>query len=138
MIDRKASVFACDDLHQSLNGKLTISGMYAQDIVIAGEEVMAPQLIFFFMIEGPLADPFKNITLKVVLPGEAAQEQPISVGPMPPSVDPRRNRMLMKIPYLISRPILRPGKIETIVIHEKGELDAGGVWVVSPDVIAQT
>jgi hypothetical protein len=32
---------------------------------------------------------------------------------------------------LIPMPILRPGRIVASVVHESGEMEAGGFWVIS-------
>jgi hypothetical protein len=132
MTERKASVFLCDEALFSLSGKITISGMYTQDLVVAGNEQQIGQLVFFFTIETPKSEPFKSLTLKVVFPGSDPIEAPTPTAVIPTaSANPRRKSIIHRAPLLIPQPILRPGRIVASVIHESGEIEAGGFWVVT-------
>jgi hypothetical protein len=132
MTERKASVFVCDEVLFSLTGKVTISGMYTQDIVISGEEQQIGQLAFFFTIETPKSEPFKSLLLKIAFPGSDPIQTPAPVTTQPNfSNDDRRKSIIHRQPLLIPLPILRPGRIVASVVHESGEIEAGGFWVVS-------
>jgi hypothetical protein len=130
MKDWKAIPFICDEVTYSLTGKVFAQGIYTGDLSIPSDEFTIPQLVFFFLIEGPADTLFKSITLKVLLPGQppATMEVPLSI---PAKRDPRRTRMSLKSPFLILQPVLRPGRIETKVVHVEGEIDAGGQWIVT-------
>jgi hypothetical protein len=132
MAERKASAFVCDEALFSLTGKITISGMYTQDIVISSNEQQINQLVFVFTIETPISEPFKTLTLKVAFPGSDPIEVPAATAIAPiASADPRRKQIIYRQPVLIPQPTLRPGRIVASVVHESGEIEAGGFWVVS-------
>jgi hypothetical protein len=129
MSERRASVFVCDELLISLNGKFNALGMYTGDIAIFGQEATSAQLIFVFQIECDLTDPFRSLIAQVTLPGEGPRQMPIPFM-IPAPVQEGSERWTIRWPFLIALPTLRPGRIETKVIHEKGELIAGYQWIV--------
>jgi hypothetical protein len=132
MIERKASVIVCDDFLISLQGKFVMTGVYPSDIVIPSDGVSAPQLVFFFMIEGPREDPFKSLSVKITFPGEATIKVDLPVGVTASSaIFPDRKKVTVKQPVLVQQPVLRAGRVETIVDHDKGEIDAGGIWITA-------
>jgi hypothetical protein len=132
MTERKASAFVCDEALFSLSGKITISGMYTQDILIAGNEQQISQLVFFFTIETPISQPFDFIKLRATLPAsEPVEVAPAITMPQTLSADPRRRQIIFRLPMLIPMPVLRPGRMVASVIHEGGEMEAGGFWIVS-------
>jgi hypothetical protein len=130
MSERRASVFVCDDVLISLNGKFNALGMYTGDIAIFGGEVPSAQLVFVFQIECDLADPYRSLIAQVTLPGEGPRQMPIPFVIPTPAPD-GRGRWTIRWPFLVTRPTLRPGRIEAKVIHEKGELIAGYQWIVT-------
>src|ERR1035437_1532655 len=81
MKDWKAIPFICDEVTYSLTGKVFAQGIYTGDLSIPSDEFTIPQLVFFFLIEGPADTLFKSITLKVLLPGQptATMEVPLSI-----------------------------------------------------------
>jgi hypothetical protein len=131
MSDRRAFVTVCDELYYSMSGRVMMQGIYLQDIVIADEQLQLNQLVFFFTIQTLKSNPFRALSLSVKVP----DGEPV-MGPIPISeqvsgaADDRRRIIVIKQPLLLGRPLLKPGKIETKVIHESGEIDAGGIWVV--------
>jgi hypothetical protein len=131
MIERSASVFACDEVLYSLSGKITVSGMYTGDIIVPGENTVLNQLIFFFTAITPAHDPFRLLRIRVIIPGNFPVESnvPISVSTM--GINSRRTQLVYRYPVLAQQPIARPGLIETTVIHERGMMDAGGIWISS-------
>jgi hypothetical protein len=133
MSERKASVFVCDDFFYNLTGKVTLSGMYTtNDIAIAGDEQRAAQLVFVFSIETPVEDPFTApVFLRVSFPGNEPNILAVTV-PSQNSVlfsDPARKTIVAKQPFLIMQPLLKPGRVETAVVHDKGEINAGDIWI---------
>jgi len=128
--ERKAFAFLCDEALFSLTGKITISGMYAHDLIIPSNEQQINQLVFFFTIETPKSKPCESLTLKVTFPGSDPIEAPASLAVVP-NTDPRRKLIIYRQPLLIPMPILRPGRIVASVVHESGEIEAGGFWVVT-------
>jgi hypothetical protein len=113
-----------------LTGKMYLNGVYATDITIPGDELSINQLVFYFTAETPKERPFRSITLKVTLPGNDPTLLPVPIL-SPAVVNPDRPKMVLRAPLLAQQLILRPGKIETIVVTEKEELDAGGFWITS-------
>jgi hypothetical protein len=139
MAERKASAFVCDEALFSLSGKITISGMYTQDIVISSNEQQITQLVFLFTVETPKSEPFKSLTMKVVFPGSDPIEAPALTAINPPaSTDPRRKQITYRLPLLIPQPVLRPGRIVASVVHEDGEMEAAGFWVVTMEEAQKT
>jgi hypothetical protein len=78
----------------------------------------------------PKERPFKKITLKVSPFGTSATEFNLPIESIPQSMNPTRPKMIVRVPVLVQQIMLRPGKIETTVITESEELDAGGIWVM--------
>jgi hypothetical protein len=131
MISRTASVLVCDEILFALNGKAFLQGVYTGDITIPGSELALPQLVFYFSAETSKEQPFKKLTLKVVLPEMPPALFEIEIESTPQAINPDRPKMRLRAPLLIQQVILRPGKIETSVITEAEELDAGGIWIMS-------
>ena len=134
IIERRASVLVCDEMMYSLTGKVTLAGIYIQDIVIPGPALQMNQLVFFFTVETPKEEPFRSLTYKVQLPGSppVLQPTPIIVHNIG-ATDPRRKKITFRQPLLIQQPVLLPGRIEASVIHENGEIDAGGIWIITAE-----
>jgi hypothetical protein len=130
MVKRKATSIICDDIFYSLAGKMTISGMYTGDIVIPASEFIVSQLVFLFLMECAVEDPFKSLTLEVCLPGATPLRMEVPVA-TPPIMLEGRTQIIARLPFLLSGPILRPGRIDTKVIHEKGEIPTGSNWIVA-------
>jgi hypothetical protein len=115
----------------SLTGKANLFGIYAQDIVIPVPEVTVGQLVFFFIAETDIGDPFKSLSFRIQFPGEPYMDSPSL--PLPPQfleAPEGRTKMFARQAILTQNKVLRPGRILTTVIHEGGEIDAGGIWVV--------
>ena len=131
-IPRTASVIVCDDILFGLTGKAYLHGVYTSDITIPGDELNLNQLVFYFTAETAKEKPFKKITLRVVPPGmPPAQFQMPSIEAIPQIANHARPKMIVRAPLLMQQLVLRPGKIETTVITESEELDAGGIWITS-------
>jgi hypothetical protein len=128
--DRRASIIVSDDFFFAIGGKVTLSGVYIQDLVIPFAGTPINQLVFFFTIQSPKERPFKSISLKILFPGLEPKITPIPVFPRVPSSDPKRTKILITQPILIQQVVLNPGRVQATVIHEDGEIDAGGIWIV--------
>jgi hypothetical protein len=131
MTDRRATVLVCDDVLVSLAGKLTARGIYTADLAVASDETLLTQLVFLFHLECDLDDPFKSIVLEVQFPGEATPRQ-LPVKFAIPHIEGRK-RWVLRYPFLLQLIKVRPGRISTKVIHDKGEIDTGGIWVIKSD-----
>jgi hypothetical protein len=129
MIERKAIAFACDEVSWTITGKITISGIYTGDISLPQLELRVAQIVFFFIMETDVADPFQTITLRVTLPGIAPEFLPVPI--FPTVHNEGRQRVVIRQPFLISNPTLRPGRIVMSLIHERGEIEAGSIWVTT-------
>jgi hypothetical protein len=130
-IERRAFVIVCDELLFSVTNKTYLNGIYATDIAIPGDELMLNQLVFYFTVETSKEKPLSTIILRVTPPGGKSTEQEINVEAIPSILNPSRPKMILRAPLLVQQILIRPGKIETIVIADGDELDAGGIWVTS-------
>jgi len=129
MPSRLVSVLVADEIYYNLNGKAIIQGIYNSDLSILHDPTPAPQLVFYFMAETDLSEPFRSLRAEIKLPGA----EPIS-GSIPvmwpiPAVPSDRTRMFVRWPVLAPNPILRPGRIEAKLVHESGELIATAPWI---------
>jgi hypothetical protein len=132
MTERTACLVVADDLRIALTGKFDLHGIYAGDIVIRGEKLVANQLVFLWMLEADATDPFQSVTFEITLP--AAEPSRFSLSVLaPPPIPEGRTRLHLKQPQLIQPAILQPGRIQGKVIHEKGEIPVSGPWIVSAD-----
>jgi hypothetical protein len=127
--ERKATFCICDEVLISLNGKFNALGMYISDIAIPVAPSTVSQLVFLFHIECSLADPFRSLTAEIILPGEEPRRMPVPFK-LPQLIPRHRTRFNIRWPFLIQLPVLRPGRIEAKVIHDKGEIIAGYQWIV--------
>jgi hypothetical protein len=130
-VERRAHVLVCDDVLFGLTGKVFLQGVYTSDITIPGDELVVPQLVFYFSAETSKDKPFKKVTLRVVPPGASPIAIEIPIETIPQVSNPDRPKMMLRAPVLLQQPTLRPGKIETILVTESEELDAGGIWITS-------
>ena len=122
MIDeRRASILVSDDFYYSIAGKVTLSGVYIQDIVIPAVDTPISQIVFYFSIETPKERPFKIVTIKIEFPGLEPKITPIPVFPRVYPSDPNRTKITIKQPILIQQILLNPGKVQATVIHEDFE-----------------
>jgi hypothetical protein len=136
---RQATVLVCDDLLISLNGKLTVVGMYTGDILVPSESPLSlPQLVFLFVIEGTTDSPLRSLTLEVRLPGDDPKQNLIPIPVTGIQVDRGRKRWILNMPFPISPALLRPGRIEARVIHEEGEISVRAPWIVTPSRASPT
>lgn len=130
MTSRTASVLVSDDMLFGLTGKVFLHGVYTSDITISGDVLVVPQLVFYFTVWTPKARPFSQVNLKVTPPGEPPSTLEIPIGG-PHVINPDRPHMILRAPILLQQVALRPGKIETQVLADGEEIDAGGIWVTS-------
>jgi hypothetical protein len=135
MTERTAYLLVADDLRFALTGKLDLHGIYTGDIVIPSEKLVANQLVFLWMLETDVKDPFQLLTLEITLP--QAEPNRFSLSLPAQTIPEGRTRWHMKHPQLIQPAILRPGRIEAKVIHEKGEIPVTGPWIISVDSSAR-
>jgi hypothetical protein len=124
---RQASVLISDDLWVSLIGKFVLNGVYTTDIVIPAEPTVGGQLVFLFQIATEIDDLFKMLQVQITLPGVPPTTQSIPIAPFVPV--PGHTRWLLHWPLLVRQPVLRPGRIEAKVIHEKGEIVPPTPWI---------
>jgi hypothetical protein len=129
--ERRASVIVCDDILFGLTGKVFLQGVYTSDITIPGSELSLPQLAFYFTAETPKGNPFKKMALRVVPPGMPPAHVEIPIETAQQTINPDRPKTIIRAPFLMQQILLKPGKVETSVITESEELDAGGIWIMS-------
>jgi hypothetical protein len=130
MTERTAHVIACDDIRREVGGKFILIGMYTGSIVIHADEFATPQLVFLFLITTELDDPYQALACEVTLPGAETLRQEIPVINRPADVQLRKlgaRRRVHRVPMFVRGPILRQGRIEAKIVHEKGELPAIGM-----------
>lgn len=132
---RRASLLVADEILYSLGGKVYLQGMYLNDISINADQVVAPQLVFMFIFETEIENSFTSITLEITLPGSEAVKAPITIAqPVIPHQD--RTHIMYRLPLLLSAPILRPGRIEARIIHDRGEILANAIWITKAPHVA--
>ena len=68
MIPRHASVIICDELLFSITGKINLLGSYTGDITIPTDPTQIAQLLFYFLVETDVQDPYRSLTFQVKLP----------------------------------------------------------------------
>jgi hypothetical protein len=116
-------------MYTNMAGKQTLQGIYNSDLGVPKEPSTAPQLVFYFLIETDVDDPFQSMTLEIVLPGEAPRQIPIAIQFPAASPPAGRTRQTIRATALVQFPILRAGRIEAKVKHEKGEIIVGAPWI---------
>src|SRR5262245_55481142 len=127
-MSRQASLIVSDDFFVSLTGKFIVHGVYTTDIIIPVDPTPVHQLVFVFHVETDIDEPFERLRLQVTLPG---QDRPtaVEVPNLKVLPTPERTRWLTRFPLLMPQPVLRPGRIDARVIHEKGEIIATAPWI---------
>jgi hypothetical protein len=136
--DRRASCLVCDDVLFSVNGKFTAIGIYSSDIVIPVDPTTVPQLVFLFDIACPRDDVFQTLIAQVTFPEQEPRR--ITIPFLPAIVQqsalaqPDRTHVFSRWPFLISQPVLKPGRLESKIVHEKGELVAAYNWITLPPI----
>jgi hypothetical protein len=141
MMSRQATLIIADEIYFNLHGKAILQGIYNTDLVIPSDPSNAAQLLFYFIIETDITDPFKNLSVEFTLPGSPPVRQFIFVPP--PEVvaaiaksQPQRNRFTVKHPVLIPGPTLRAGRIEAKVITESDEIPITPQWIILNPALA--
>jgi hypothetical protein len=137
MTARQASVLVADEVYFNLHGKAILHGIYNTDLVITSDQMTAPQLVFYFMIETDISEPFHSLSVQITLPGNDPIRHHVLVPPpqfvaAQAQMNPTRSRWYTRHPVLIPAPVLRAGQIEAKVIHESGEIIVGSPWIVNP------
>jgi hypothetical protein len=132
MADRHASLLVADEIYFNLYGKALLHGIYHHDLGIAVDPSSAPQLVFFFIAETDLSDPFQSFAVEVTLPGSEPirNEVPFVPAPVVVAANPGKTRIPYRHPLLVPAPVLRPGQIKAKLIHEKGEIIVTAPWIV--------
>jgi hypothetical protein len=135
---RQASLLVADDIFYNLHGKAVLQGIYHADLILNTQSAIVPQLIFFFIAESDLNDPFRSAFVEVTLPGNEPIRQQVPVAwPMQIPAPSERTKVFVKWPLLVGWPTLRPGRIEAKFIHEGGEIIVGAPWIVTSAVPAE-
>jgi hypothetical protein len=118
-MSRQATLVVADDASYTLTGKINLSGIYPTDINIPRNPTFAGQLVFMFVIETEPNDPYRQISLRVELPGGDSRQLELQVGTFKDG-ESDKIRWCLKFPLLFQNPVLRPGPIAASVIHDKG------------------
>ncbi len=141
-MSRQAAVLIADEIYYNLHGKAILQGIYSTDLIINTEQITAPQLIFFFIIETDIGEPFKSLAVEDTLPGSPPLRNFVMVPPpqwleLQAKAQPDRTKFTVRHPLLVPGPILRPGRIEAKVIHDTGEIAVTSQWItLNPPVPA--
>jgi hypothetical protein len=129
MANRQGTLIVADDLLFTLNGKYNINGFYTGDIYIPADPIVVPQLVFIFIAETDVSDPFKSLSFEIMLPGSnPIKSEPFPIAPLVEGGG--RTRWFARWPQLVQNARLSPGHIEAKIIHEAGEILVGGPWIV--------
>ncbi|MGO9486764.1 MAG: hypothetical protein ACLPX9_19690 [Rhodomicrobium sp.] len=128
----QASLLVSDDLLIALNGKWTIVGVYTGDIVVPSGGLVVPQMVFIFMVRVGVGELFERLEVEVLFPKEAEPRRQVPPLMIDQTAIPKgRKQISLKWPFLISQPTLNPGRIQAKLIHDKGEIEVPGPWVVT-------
>ena len=128
---RQASVLIADEIYYNLHGKAILQGVYHNDLTINASSTVTPQLLFFFMAETDVNDPFRSLIAQITFPKGIPLQFPIPIQyPTPIDAPAGRTKISVRWPVLITSPILFPGKIEVKLIHESGEIIVTAPWIV--------
>jgi hypothetical protein len=118
-------------MYFNLIGKAILQGIYHTDLAIPTIPSVAQQLLFYFMMETTIDEPFQSLAVEVTLPETQPVRQPVYV--LPPAAiiaaNPDRTHLYYRHPLLIPNPSLRPGRIVAKVIHESGEMILATPWI---------
>ena len=129
-------MLVADEIYFNLHGKAILQGIYHGDLLIPTVPSSAPQLLFYFMMETEVTDPFRSLTVEVKLPDiPPIRNQVLVTFPIPPSTHEGRTRLFYRHPLLVQAPTLRPGRIEAKVIHDSGEIAVGAPWITTTPVL---
>ncbi len=131
---RQATLLIADEIYFNLYGKAILQGIYNSDLVIPTNPSTAPQLLFYFIVETDIADPFHSLSVEVSLPELPPVRNVVPVFPhqffiAQAQAQPERRWITVKHPMIIQGPSLRPGRIEAKVIHENGEIAITPQWI---------
>jgi hypothetical protein len=136
-VARQASLLVADEIYYNLHGKAILQGIYNGDLVIPSAQSTALQLLFYFMMETDITDPFQTLAVEVTLPEIPPAHNQVLVTYPIPSIYEGRSRLFYRHPMLVLGPTLRPGRIAAKVIHESGEIIVGAPWIVmNPAAVA--
>jgi len=127
---RQASLLVADEILFNLQGKAVLQGVYTGDLVITANPTPLAQLVFFFLAETDISDPFRSLSAQVTLPESAPVTTQVPIQWPAPFLPSERTKIFVKWPMLISGPSLRPGRINAKLIHENGEIAVGAPWII--------
>jgi hypothetical protein len=129
---RQATLLVADEIFYNLHGKAVLQGIYHSDLIITTNPTTVSQLIFFFIMETELSDPFRSLAVEVVLPGNVPVRNQVPVTyPIPSGlIREGTTRLFYRHPMLVPSPILRPGRIEAKAVHDSGEITVGAPWII--------
>jgi hypothetical protein len=125
-----ANMLVCDDVLVSVSGKFNLLGVYSTDIGVPKDGQIAPQLVFFFMLEGDLSERPHFVSLEVSFPGGNSRSITVPAQ-VPQGPAHGRTKWFARIPFLVQQVMLRPGKIEAKVRYDGQELAVAGPWIVA-------
>lgn len=131
---RRASLLVADDFTTSLVGKMNLLGIYGGDMVIPHENIIATQLVFFFIMESDPDRPPKRVSLHVELPGGDRRDLNL---PMDRFFQTESDKELwtLRYPLLYQMAVLRSGKIKAKLVHDEGEIVVHAPHIVVRPII---
>jgi hypothetical protein len=129
-------MFVCDDVAFSITGKINVTGIFTNDIIIPFNPTPLPQVSFLFAIDFPLEKGYAPVAIEIQLPKEPDPR----IIPLPKQdivFLPGRTRRSAKIPYLLQNAVVHCGKIEAHIVCEEHRVYAGRMWVNTQDTFAE-
>lgn len=132
---RQAMLLIADEIYFNLYGKAILQGIYNTDLVIPTNPSTAPQLLFYFIIETDITEPFHSLSVEIALPEMPPVRNMILIPPpelfaAQARAQSDRKQITVKHPMIIQGPSLRPGRIEAKVVHESGEIIVTAQWII--------
>ncbi|MEX0899795.1 MAG: hypothetical protein WD081_03795 [Gammaproteobacteria bacterium] len=69
----------CDDIRHEVGGKVAMSGIYGESMLLPQFPAVLPKLGVFLILQCPASEPFNDVTIRVLLDNEAILEGEINV-----------------------------------------------------------
>jgi hypothetical protein len=131
----QATMLVCDDTRLEITGKGILIGLYVTDMAIPVPSFQTAQLQFFLIFECTLDERPKSLTFEVTLPNQKPVTWFIPIV-QDIKFPEGRDRLVLRQPFQLLNPVLEPGRINARIIHEGGEIELRGPWIVLVENLA--
>lgn len=126
----QATLIVCDDVRLEMTGKAIIVGMYTTDIVIPAPEITVSHLYFLYIYECPIEERPTKLAIELTLPGERPILWDAHPGVGTVALPEERRWLIYRQIVPVFGGVLRPGRIETRITTDRGDIDIRAPWIV--------